>query len=204
MTGSLFKYLFLAGVIASETIRAPHRRRHKREWKAGELQAHMRGVDIALDMIAFVGMEVIPLIYVFARWFDFADYSLPAWTGWLGALSFAGGLWVLARAHAGLGRNWSPTLQTRADHALVESGVYSYVRHPIYAAIWLMVIGQALLLHNWIAGLAGIDLFLPVYLVRVPREEQMMLAQFGDAYRAYMARVPRVIPLGKAGRRSER
>jgi protein-S-isoprenylcysteine O-methyltransferase Ste14 len=50
---------------------------------------------------------------------------------------------------------------------------------------WLWVIAQPLLLHNWIAGLGGLKLFLPIYLVRVPREEQMMIDQFGEAFRAY-------------------
>jgi protein-S-isoprenylcysteine O-methyltransferase Ste14 len=191
---NIFKYLFAAGVILSETIRAPHRSRHKRAWKQRERQAHMTGGDIALDMLAFAGMEVLPLIYVFSAWFDFADFRLPSWTGWLGALIFTAGLVLLCRSHRDLGHNWSPTLETRPDHTLITGGVYGLIRHPIYAAIWLMVIAQPLLLHNWIGGLAGILLFLPVYLVRVPKEERMMLAEFGDAYRAYMASTGRVFP----------
>jgi protein-S-isoprenylcysteine O-methyltransferase Ste14 len=37
-------------------------------------------------------------------------------------------------------------------------------------------------------------LFAPLYLSRVPREEQMMLEQFGEVYRAYMRRTGRVFP----------
>ncbi|HEY9087145.1 MAG TPA: hypothetical protein VIO36_03170 [Anaerolineaceae bacterium] len=39
------------------------------------------------------------------------------------------------------------------------------------AAVWLLA--------NWIAGPACLALFLPVYLVRVPREERLMLDYFG-------------------------
>jgi protein-S-isoprenylcysteine O-methyltransferase Ste14 len=49
-------------------------------------------------------------------------------------------------------------------------------------------------LHNWIAGWSHLAGFLPLYLFRVPREEQMMREQFGKAYQAYMAETGRVIP----------
>jgi protein-S-isoprenylcysteine O-methyltransferase Ste14 len=64
----------------------------------------------------------------------------------------------------------------------------------MYAAIWLWGIGQALLLPNWLAGPAALWSFLPMYLLRVPREERLMLDTFGDEYRAYAARTGRVFP----------
>jgi len=64
----------------------------------------------------------------------------------------------------------------------------------MYAAHWLWGIAQALLLQNWIAGLAMLASFLPMYLHRVPREEQMKLEQFGEEYRLYMNRTGRLIP----------
>ena len=151
-------------------------------------------LDFALDMLAFAGMEIIPLIYILTPWLNFADYALPAWVRWLGVPLMAGALWLLWRAHADLGRNWSPTLQIMESHSLVTGGVYRHVRHPIYAAVWLMGLAQLLLLANWIAGPARLVLFLPVYLVRVPREERMMLDHFGNEYRAYMDQTGAVIP----------
>ncbi len=81
-----------------------------------------------------------------------------------------------------------------AGHTLVAEGVYRTIRHPMYASQMLLGVAQILLLQNWIAGPAGLLLFLPLYWVRVPREEQMMLDQFGADYRAYMARTGRILP----------
>ena len=55
-------------------------------------------------------------------------------------------------------------------------------------------VAQALLLPNWVAGFSGVVGFGCLYFVRVGREEAMMLAMFGEEYRAYMQRTSRIIP----------
>ena len=198
MFDSIFQILYLIGLIGMETIRFPYRMQNKRDRRSGKIQKEAASwFDITLELISFIGAEVIPLIYLFSTWLDFADYQLPAWLGWigwLGALLFAGALILLRRAHTDLGKNWSPSLQIVPDQHVVTTGVYAVLRHPIYAAVWLSMIAQALLLNNWIAGLAGIATFLPVYLVRVPKEERMMVEQFGQEYQDYMRRVGGIIP----------
>ncbi|CAG0927134.1 protein-S-isoprenylcysteine O-methyltransferase [Thermoflexales bacterium] len=194
-----FKIVFLVGLIIAEVIRFPHRQRNKREMREKKLaESRLNPLDVMLDFLAFGGMEVIPLIYIFTPWLDFANYALPPVLGWLGAVIFVATLWLLWRAHADLGLNWSPTLQITQAHQLVTQGVYHYIRHPIYAAMWLWGIAQVLLLQNWIAGPATLLFYGIVYFRRTPREEQMMLDRFGDEYRAYMQQTGRVIPkLGK-------
>lgn len=190
-----FKYLFLAGLFVEEVIRFPHRRRQRLAMRQKRIAAsYYRPLDVALDMLAFLGMHVIPLVFVFSPWLDFANYSLPGWAGWLGLPVLVGAAWVLWRAQTDLGVNWSPTLQIMSEHKLITRGIYAYLRHPIYAAVWLTGLAQLLMLGNWIAGPACLVLFLPVFVVRVPREEQMMLNQFGEEYRAYMRSTGGVIP----------
>ncbi|MEW6228991.1 MAG: protein-S-isoprenylcysteine O-methyltransferase [Bacillota bacterium] len=195
MVGDVSKYVFLVGLILAEAIRAPHRRRHKKEWKQRKFAvSRVTGGGVALDMIGFIGMEVIPLVYVLTPWLSFADYGLPPWISLLGIPTFAVALWLLWRSHADLGRNWSPTLQIMEGHSLVTEGVYRSIRHPIYAALWLWGIAQAALVQNWVAGLAGLASFIPIYVLRVPQEERMMIDHFGDEYRSYMERTGRVVP----------
>jgi protein-S-isoprenylcysteine O-methyltransferase Ste14 len=77
---------------------------------------------------------------------------------------------------------------------VVTSGVYRRIRHPMYTAIALYSIAQALLLPNWIAGPSSLLAFIVLFVLRVNVEEQMMLEHFGDEYAAYMNRTKRLFP----------
>jgi len=191
MLDDKFKVVFLVGFILGSVIRARYTRpcrRNKISAKQGTL------VDALLVALASVGLAILPLIYLLTGWLDFADYNLPTWTGWVGAGVFAAAVWLLWRSHVDLGLNWSAKLEIREGHSLVTRGVYGRIRHPMYAAHWLWAIAQASLLHNWIAGPALLVSFLPLYFLRVPHEEQMMLDQFGEEYRQYVNGTGRIIP----------
>ena len=191
MSDGIFRVLFFVRVIAESAIRVVYTRRHKLRGTAFRRERGLGGLVAALPSL---GTFIIPLLYVLTSWLDFADYRLPTWAGWLGVAVFAASAWLLWRSHADLGLNWLPTLQIREGHALVTDGVFRHIRHPMYAAHWLWAIAQPLLLHNWIAGLSMAASMLPLYLVRVPQEERMMLDNFGEEYRLYMGRTGRVIP----------
>jgi len=150
-------------------------------------------VDIILISAAGVGMA-LPLFYLFTPWLDFANYDLSGWLGWIGTVVFAMALFLLWRSHADLGRNWAAILQIRREHSLVTNGLYRYMRHPMYAAHLLWAIAQGLLLENWLAGWAFLVISVPFYLLRMPKEEKMMLEQFGQEYRQYISRTGRIIP----------
>ena len=118
---------------------------------------------------------------------------IPA-LAWLGLVPLVAALWLFRRSHVDLGRNWSISLEVREQHALVKTGVYRLVRHPMYSSFFLLGLAQMLLLPNWFAGLAGVVGAGILFLFRVGREEQMMLESFGDDYRAYMAQTKRIVP----------
>ena len=192
MPNNTFKIAFLIGwAVYFLGVYAPNMRRYRR---TKITEARTRGLDAALDILAFIGWQGIPLIYVFTSRLNFADYTLPAPAGWIGAALLTVAVLLLWRAYADLGRNWSPKIEISEGQALVTQGVYGYIRHPIYAGLWLWAVAQPLLLHNWIAGFGLLVVFLPLYLIRVPREEQMMLEHFGETYRAYLNRTGRIIP----------
>ena len=172
-------------------IRRPHERRNKQNVIINNQKG---GLENALLLLVFIGMMILPLIYVFTDLFSFADYYLPLELHLAGILLMLLSAWLFYRSHHDLGKNWSPTLQVRKDHSLITNGIYQTIRHPMYTAIWLWVIAQGLLLTNWIAGLAGVITFGTLYFFRVGNEENMMLEQFGDQYQAYRQRTKRLVP----------
>ena len=185
-----FEVIFLAGFIVGSVIRKIYTAGCRGVKTAKKCRSVL---DIILVGTAGVGMAV-PLLYLFTPWLDFANYVLPAWSGWAGTAVFAGAIFMLWRSHADLGRNWSATLRITGQHSLVTIGVYCWIRHPMYTAHLLWAIAQGLLLANWLAGWAFLVLSVPLYLVRIPKEEKMMLEHFGEEYRSYVSRTGRLIP----------
>ena len=187
-----FEWIFIAAVATYLfSIQSPRRRQFRR---SQVIREQTRVGDALLDFVAFVGWQVLPLVAIFLDWFAFADYTLPDWLGWLGGGLMVGSLYLFWRAYTDLGDNWSPKIDIKEGQELVTDGIYSTIRHPVYAAMWVWAVAQPLLIHNWVGGLALLVTFLPLYLLRVPREEQMMLDHFGEAYQAYMDRTGRVWP----------
>jgi len=196
---NIFEVIFLVGFVVGSVIRKVYtfRCRHSKAVKKGKSL-----VDIILISAAGVGMT-LPFFYLFTPWLDFADYDLPEWLGWVGTVVFACALFLLWRSHVDLGRNWSAIPQIRREHSLVTDGIYRHIRHPMYAAHLLWAIAQGLLLENWLAGWVFLVTFIPMYLVRVPKEEKMMLEQFGQEYRQYISQTGGMVPKfpGKTSRR---
>jgi protein-S-isoprenylcysteine O-methyltransferase Ste14 len=141
-----------------------------------------------------VASILLPLLYLFTPWLAFADYKRREFVPWCGAPILVAALWLFWRSHSDLGQNWSISLELRKGHELVTRGVYAAVRHPMYAAILLWDVGQGLLIENWLAGWSALVAFVVMCVLRIPREEQMMSASFGDAYHVYMRKTGRLFP----------
>lgn len=142
----------------------------------------------------FASSMFLPGVYLITPRLDFANYTVPEQLVVFAALLQIPYLWLFWRSHADLGRNWSPTLELHQQHELVTNGVYARLRHPMYSAIWLFVIGQPFLLQNWIAGFLIVPAFTFLSMVRIPREEAMLCEQFGQSYIDYSSRTGRLLP----------
>jgi len=182
---------FLIGFIAYLTIRGVFARRTKAN------QLVVRRVDAlekALLALVIPTSSLLPLLYLFTPWLAFADYRLPAIAPWCGVALMLAAIWLFWRSHADLGQNWSVTLELRKGHQLVRHGVYRSIRHPMYASIFLWSLAQGLMLQNWLAGWSAFVTSSLMYLLRTPREEQMMCEFLGQEYRDYMRVTGRLFP----------
>ena len=184
------KAIILASSIVMVLIRAPHGQRSR---GVKVVRSRRGALEIVLLTLAWVAFFV-PLVWVVAPVFAFADYPLRLVPLLAGIVCLGGGLWLFARSHADLGTNWSITLEVREKHQLVTRGIYRALRHPMYAALLLYSLGQALAVPNWIVGPSyGVAMSLLVAF-RLGPEERMMLGEFGKDYEAYRARTKRLVP----------
>jgi protein-S-isoprenylcysteine O-methyltransferase Ste14 len=112
--------------------------------------------------------------------------------GEVGVLLCAAGIAFAIWARHTIGRNWGMPMSLQEDHALVTTGPYAWVRHPIYTGILFALLGTAL-----VEGMAAFLIFIisSVYFIySAITEEKLMLAQFPQEYPAYMKRTKRLIP----------
>ena len=151
------------------------------------------GFESFLVGLHFIGMT-IPLLVVLTPFLDSFAIPLPEPVRFIFLIIFAFNIWLFVVAHRDLGMNWSAILEIREGHRLVRTGIYRYIRHPIYTHFWIWVIAQGIVLANALVLVFGIIAWGILYFFRVPKEEEMLIAEFGDEYRNYMKVTGRVIP----------
>jgi len=191
VTATLSKIIWLAFGAAWLLLRLRPGRRSRKT----PVRYSARGArEFALLGVSLTGLGIVPCLYLATHLPRFADYPVSPVLSYLGIAVDCLCLWLFYRTHRDLGHNWSVSLDLRERHTLVTTGIYATVRHPMYTGFWLMAVAQALLLPNWIAGPAGLIGFSILFFGRVRREEEMMIAAFGDEYRTYMRRTARVVP----------
>jgi len=100
--------------------------------------------------------------------------------------------WTSART---LGRQWRFDAGLNADHQLIRSGAYRFIRHPIYASMMCMLIGTGTLLTRLWILLAAVVLFVVGVEIRVRVEDALLASRFGDEFSEYQRKVPAYLPL---------
>ena len=147
---------------------------------------------IALPPLIFLGFlaaatvleAVVPLPLLAAR--AFPRYLAGAALAAVGFVTIAMGM----RRFLAAGTNIPPTLPTTA---LVVDGIYRRTRNPFYLGTTLVYLGLAVAAGSlWAIGLV-VPLMWVINVGVVAREERYLERKFGDAYRAYKARVRRWI-----------
>lgn len=109
--------------------------------------------------------------------------------GCLGTLIVIFGTAVNIMGRYRLGANWGNHVRIYSGHTLVTTGVYSLVRHPLYASIIWMFYGASLVYNNWLAAVLTTVIFVPFMYYRAKQEEKLLAETFGAEYEEYRKRV---------------
>ena len=118
-----------------------------------------------IEILAYVGVG----LYVFSG----------VVFGWLPVIEFR------KKGRVKKGRSYIHTTK------LVDTGIYSIVRHPQFVTFILWAIAGMLLFQHWVIIILGIPI-VPLTYIDLIRADKDAIEKFGDDYKAYMKRVPRV------------
>jgi protein-S-isoprenylcysteine O-methyltransferase Ste14 len=147
-----------------------------------------------LRILLFVLFLAFLILYsIYPPFMNLIHVNFSIWLRCLGTLfAFIGVvLWIYSQAV--LDKYWSPQLQVQNEHKIITSGPYRVMRHPIYTSMFIWVIGLAIFTAN--IGFALIALLTIIGLIlRVPKEEKMMIEHFGDEYKKYMQITGSIFP----------
>jgi len=169
---------------------------HRWRARTGEkLDRRQEGLFIAitLRLLGVVGIVGLIAWLINPASMAWAAVPLPVWLRWTGVgLVLIAGL-LLTWMFRTLGRNLTDTVVTRKVHTLVTTGPYRWVRHPFYTSAALLVCANSLATANAFFFVAGGLMFL-LLAIRTGKEEENLIARFGDDYRNYMQRTGRFLP----------
>jgi protein-S-isoprenylcysteine O-methyltransferase Ste14 len=146
-------------------------------------------IVVVLLIAAYIGLIIfIPL--------DVFRFQLMAKPGtlvsFLGLILFVAGWWIMTLA---LRENAfaAPAVKHQEQQRVIDSGVYSVVRHPMYAGAVPFFVGMPLWLESYPAAILA-SVPIGTLVVRILVEEQFLKREL-PGYNAYMERVRyRLIP----------
>ena len=193
-----FRTLVLASLVTVLAVRTAYAARHwqvGKRFRLGTAAALREGrIWLALRVLLFGGFVAAVVIYAIGpAWLGPLIIGLPTWLRWTGAGLTGAGIVLLIWVHQSLGRFWSVNLELKQDHAIVSSGPYRWMAHPMYTAFIGFLAGLSLLSANALIAVPALGAI--VFIVqRIPREEAMMVERFGEAYQVYRRKTGRLLP----------
>jgi protein-S-isoprenylcysteine O-methyltransferase Ste14 len=141
---------------------------------------------VTVATILFISQIIVGIILL-------SDVSQIEYLAYVGV-----GLYVFS----GLVFGWLPVIEFRKrgrvksgksyiyTTKIVDTGIFSIVRHPQYVTFILWAIAGMLLFQHWIIVLLGVPV-LPLVYIDLIKADNEAIEKFGDEYKAYMKRVPR-------------
>ncbi|BBC26869.1 methyltransferase family protein [Pseudanabaena sp. ABRG5-3] len=123
------------------------------------------------------------------------DLSVSSWQAISVSATAILGIWavvLLGRSLFDLGQNLTPLPHPKDDGQLVQTGIYSLVRHPIYSGVVALALSYACWHMSWLHLLGAIALF--IFFDAKARQEEFWLTEKFPDYVNYRHTVKKLIP----------
>ena len=133
---------------------------------------------LPLSFVPVLGLRILP------------EQLVWAWIG-MGMCACGVGLAIWSR-HV-LAKSWNVATGLEEHHALIQTGPYAIVRHPIYFGMLLAMLGTALAVGE-LRALINLVVSMTEGWAKLNQEETILQKEFPDAYANYRQRVRKLIP----------
>ena len=145
-------------------------------------------IIMAITSLGFIALAIVPAL---DRRFGWSHVPAPfVIVGDLLVLLGWFGIYVVFRENSFA----SATIESAADQRVISTGPYAFMRHPMYAAALVMLLGVSPALGSW-WGLPIVIAILPALIWRLTDEERFLVQNLAG-YREYQGRVRyRLLPL---------
>ncbi|MHB1342174.1 MAG: methyltransferase family protein, partial [Coriobacteriia bacterium] len=157
-----------------------------------------RVVRSARSLVETGSMAAFFVLYYLVIKFRLLELSLP--TSVRVVMVAAGLIVVIAGAVFNIwGRlvlkaSWANQILIFEDHALVTSGPFSVVRHPLYASLLWMFVGGSLIYSNVLSLVLTLGAFVPMMVVRARAEDALLRETFAGPFEEYRNRTGMFFP----------
>jgi protein-S-isoprenylcysteine O-methyltransferase Ste14 len=142
---------------------------------------------------------IIILLFLLSHFLHPLHQNLMTSTSHIAAIQTVGivitviGLIIAIIARRSLADNWSSDVALKKDHKLITTGIYRYIRHPIYTGVTFMGIGTILVLQSIVIILFYV-IMVVFLLYKYKKEEKLLRKHFPKAYATYMKKTKALIP----------
>ncbi len=146
-----------------------------------------------LFYLALLFQHAILFFLPFADRRDIGVMMVGQESRWLGLVLCGLGITMISWSRFTLGRMYTAEVTIQKSHQLITTGLYRYIRNPIYLGVIAHALGLSFLFRSWI-GLVAMIPIVAFFLVRIKDEEGVLQKEFGSEWEAYCKRSWRLVP----------
>lgn len=131
-TETVFRILLPLLIVAFAAHRGYYVKKHSKPENATLKKREEGFVSKIAGLLGMLGFISVIAFVIDPKWLAFANLQFPVWLRWAGVGIAIDGFIFLQWAQITLGKNWSDTPRMLKEQALITSGPYRFIRHPIY------------------------------------------------------------------------